>query len=457
MTNPTHDRIHTGALDNHELSRRDFLWLIGVAGAGVALPPLLSGCATDPVTGKTTVVGMSEQQEVSLDKQHSPQQFSADYGAAQDGGLNRYVQSVGDDLWSKSHRPKMPYSARVLNANYVNAYTFPAGSMGITRGIMLEMQNEDELAALLGHEIGHVNARHAAERAGREMLFQGGMVLASVAVAASENASQYKPLIELAGQVGGSALLSKYSRDDEREADALGMDYMTRANHNPDGMVGLMDMLRRESNHKPNLLETMFASHPMSDERYQTAKRRAETKYAAQRGLGIQRERYLDNTARLRRLKPAVDTMQQGETLMSKKQLPQAEDRFDQALRQAPDDYVANMLMAKVKLAQKQTREAEAYLAQARAIYPPEGQAKQLSGVVKLALKQPDAALQHFEAYDRLLPGNANTTFLKGVAHERMQNRKLAAEHYLRYAQTVGSGSEAEYAVQRLKSWGYVK
>ena len=444
-----HDRIY-----KNQMTRRDFLWLMSVASSAVAVPSLLSGCATDPVTGEKTLVGLSEQQEISLDKQQSPHQFSADYGASQDDPLNRYVRDVGADLWSKSHRPQMPYSARALNANYVNAYTFPAGSMGVTRGILLEMQSEDELAALMGHEIGHVNARHAAEQAGKSILVQGGLVLAQVAVAGKE---QYQPIVQLAGQIGGSALLSKYSRDNEREADALGMEYMSRAGYNPDGMVNLMGMLQSQSKSKPGLLETMFSSHPMSDERYQTAVKRAQGQYASERGRGIRRERYLDYTAGLRQIKPAVGAMQQGEGLMSKKQPAQAEERFRDALGLAPGDYVANVLMAKAKLAQKQEREAEAYLAQARAIYPSEGQALQLSGVTKLALGQPQAALQFFENYDGRLPGNPGTTFLKGVAYENMQDKRKAAEHYYRYAQMSANGKETQYAVSRLKSWGYLK
>ncbi|MFZ5484574.1 MAG: M48 family metalloprotease [Pseudomonadota bacterium] len=434
--------------------RRDFLRLIGLASAAVVLPPWLQGCATDPVTGKTSLVGMSEDQEKHLDKQHAPHQFSADYGASQDTRLNRYVEYVGARMWADSHRPKMPYSARALNANYVNAYTFPAGSIGVTRGILLEMESEDELAALMGHEIGHVNARHAAERAGKSMLVQGGLVLAQVAVAGNE---QYQPIIQLAGQIGGSALLAKYSRDDEREADALGMDYMVKAGYNPDGMSGLMGMLQSQSKSKPGLLETMFASHPMSDERHATAQKRAAKKYAAERGRKENRERYMDSIADLRRIKTVVAAQQQGEGLMSKKQLPQAEERFDQALRQAPDDYTGNVLMAKLMTAQKRPREAEAYLAQARAIYPSEGQALQLSGVNKLALNQPDAALQFFQAYEQRLPGNPNTTFLMGVAHEDRHDRKQAAQYFYRYAQQVNSGREAQYAVSRLKSWGYLK
>jgi len=444
-----HDRIY-----KNRMSRRDFLWLMGVAGTAAALPPLLSGCATDPVTGKSTLVGMSESQEIGVDKQHAPHQFSADYGAYQDDGLNRYVQDVSDKVWRNSHRPKMPYSARVLNANYINAYTFPGGSMATTRGILLDLRNEDELAALMGHETGHVSARHAAEQAGKSMLIQGGLVLAQVAVAGKE---QYQPIVDLAGQIGSSALLSKYSRDNEREADALGMEYMTRAGYNPDGMVGLMAMLQSQSKSKPGLLETMFASHPMSDERYQTAVKRAESQYAGQRGKAPQRERYMDHTAGLRRIKPAITSMQQGEGLMAKSQPAQAEERFGDALGLVPGDYAANVLMAKAKLAQKKEREAESYLAQARAIYPSEGQALQLSGVTKLALNQPDAALQFFDAYDKQLPGNAGTTFLKGVAYENMQDKKRAAELYYRYAQMAGGGREGQYAVSRLKAWGYVK
>lgn len=446
----SHDRIFT-----NRMNRRDFLWLMSVAGASVAMPPLLSGCATDPVTGKKTLVGLSEAQEIGIDKEQAPHQFSADYGTYQDEKLNSYLSNVSDDLWANSHRPKMPYSARVLNANYINAYTFPGGSMATTRGILLDLQSEDELAALMGHETGHVNARHSAEQAGKSMLVQGGLVLAQVAAAGKE---EYQPLINLVGQVGGSALLAKYSRDNEREADALGMEYMSRAGYNPDGMVGLMGLLRNQSKTKPSLIETMFSSHPMSDERYQTAVDRSNSKqYAAQRGKPLQKERYMDNTASLRQIKPAIVSLQQGESLMAKNQPAQAEEPFAKALDFAPNDYAANVLMAKAKLAQKKEKEAEAYLLQARNIYPGEGQALKLSGVTKLALNQPEAALQFFNAYDQHLPGNPSTMFLKGVSYENMRDKKNAAEQYYRYAQAAASSKEGQYAVSRLKSWGYIK
>ena len=147
-----------GDLLDNRITRRQVLWLLGASA--------LSGCATSPVGGGSILVGMDEEEEKAVDRKVAPQQFSQDLGAVQDVPVNQYLSEVGQRLHAKSHRPQMPYSYRVLNANYVNAYTFPGGAMGVTRGILVDLDNEAELAALLGHELGHVNARHAARRQG---------------------------------------------------------------------------------------------------------------------------------------------------------------------------------------------------------------------------------------------------------------------------------------------------
>jgi len=438
------------------MTRRDFLWLATMTGYAVGVPTLFAGCATDPVTGRTAMVGMSEQDEIAVDRAAAPRQFSADYGAVQDEALNRYVSGVGSRLWANSHRPQMPYSARVLNANYINAYTFPAGAMGVTRGIMLEVESEDELAGLLGHETGHVNARHAAERAGRAQLASVGIGLAQIGLAVA-GLGGVGDIVAAGGQIGASALLSKYSRDDEREADALGMEYMTRAGYNADGMVGLMDILRKEGREKPSLIETMFSSHPMSDERYATARKEAEGKYAKSRAARIQRERYMDQTARLRVLRPAVEAEQRGEAALAKKNVADAQGHFAEALKLVPNDYTGLMLMTRTLMAQKRYAEAEPYVDRAVAANPGEAQALALGGIVKLALKKPEPAYQRFDAYDRALPGNPSATFFKGVAMESMQNRKKAAEFYVQYLQQVRQGQQAQYAAVRLREWGYLK
>lgn len=434
-------------LARNRLSRRDVLWLFGAGTAATAL----SGCATSPVDGSSILVGMSEEQEKQVDRQVAPHQFSQDMGPVQDGELNRYVNSVGVRMQQTTHRPAMPYSYRVLNANYINAYTFPGGAIGVTRGIMTELDNESELAALLGHEMGHVNARHAAQRQGQGLLAQ--VAVAGLAVATSD--SQWGGLATIAGQVGSSALLSSYSRDNEREADALGQEYMVRSGYPASGMVQLHGLLVREAKEQPSLLETMFSSHPMSGERMATAKSLADSRYAASLKASPQRERYMDNTAKLRQMKPTIDACKNGETAMSKKRLPEAQSRFAEAISASPRDYAANLLMARCLNAQGKSGEATRFAETARAIYPQEAQAHKLVGVLKLGQRDPSGAFQAFDQFDRLLPGDPGISFLKAVSLEGSGNQRAAAEHYSRFLRAGAQGKPADYARTRLKSWGY--
>ncbi|MDX9707307.1 MAG: M48 family metalloprotease [Azospira sp.] len=432
-------------LERNRLTRRQALWLLG-AGA-------LSGCATSPVTGESILVGMSEADEKAVDAQFSPHQFSRDLGAVQDEALNRYVAGLGKRLDDAVHRPGMPYSYRVLNANYVNAYTFPGGAMGVTRGILVELDDEAELAALLGHELGHVNARHAARQQGRSLIAQ--VAAAGAGIAARDSA--WGSLVALGSQIGASALLSGYSRDDEREADALGQDYMVRAGYPATGMTRLHQLLVDQEKEAPGLVQTMFSSHPMSRERRDTAARLAETRYAESAGRDPQRARFMDSTASLRRLKPTIDDLKHGETAMAKKDYRAAEQQFTTALKRTPQDYAANVRMAQCLQASGRPQQALDYADRARRIYPQEAQAHKIGGVLALELRDPGAALGRFETYDRLLPGDPDATFLKGVSHEGLGDRRAAAQHYDAFLRKNAQGGAAQYAYSRLKGWGYVK
>lgn len=434
------------------LTRRDVLWLLGASASATTLAAL-GGCATSPVDGRSIVVGLSEDDERNTDRRLAPHQFSQDLGAVQDAGLNAYVSTLGQQLHSRSHRPGMPYSYRVLNANYVNAYTFPGGSVGITRGIVTEMQSEAELAALTGHELGHVNARHAAQRQGQAMVAQGALV--GLAVALGD-----KPLggvATIAGQIGASALLSSYSRDNEREADALGQEYMVRAGYPASGMVSLHQLLLSKQTRQPSVIETMFSSHPMPQERVENARQLAASTYGASASLPVQRERYMDNTARLRAIRPTIEACQAGETAVARKQLGQAETHYADAIRRTPGDYAANVLMAQCLVAQKRQADALRYAEAAKSIYPQEAQARQIAAGAKMAVRDYAGAIVDLDAYDRALPGNPGVVFLKGVALEGLGDRNGAAQHYTRFTRTVSQGDAATYANGRLKAWGYAR
>jgi beta-barrel assembly-enhancing protease len=433
----------------NRLTRRDALWLFGVS-TGAAATAALAGCATSPVTGKSILVGMSEAQERAIDQEVAPHQFSQDLGAVQEGGVNQYVSGVGTRMHGLTQRPTMPYSYRVLNANYVNAYTFPGGAMGVTRGIMTELNDEAELAALLGHEMGHVNARHAAQRQGQAMVAQAAVVGLGVATADSP----WGGLAAIGGQIGASAMLSSYSRDNEREADALGQSYMVKAGYPASGMTDLHGLLVREEKEKPSLLQTMFSSHPMSSERMQTAQRLATTQYAASLKASPQRERYMDSTARLRQLKPAIDACKNGEVALSAKKLPEAEGQFGAALRHSPQDYAANVLMSRCLAAQGKRTEALRFADTARSIYPQEAQAHKLAGTLQLQGKNAGAAFQAFDQFDRLLPGDPGITFLKAVSLEGMGDRPRAAAHYQAFLRSGAQGQPAQFAASRLQALG---
>jgi len=432
------------------ITRRRFLWVTSASAAG-----LLLGCATNPVTGRSQLMLVSEDQEIEIDRQNSPYQFSTDYGQLQDSVLNNYINTTGKKISALTHRPHMPYSFQGVNAAYVNAYAFPGGSIAATRGILVELKNEAELAALLGHEIGHVNARHTAEQMSKGVLTNA--LIGGIATIAGTQSSGLGNLTSQLGMLGAGALLAHYSRSNEREADALGLKYMVSAGYNPNGFVGLMDMLRSTSKHKPGAIELMFSTHPMSDERYRTAVESVQTQYRHAQSLPLYQERYMDNTAKLRSLKGAIEDLQKGERAMGGEKYDEAETYFKKALNQAPEDYAGLVMMAKCLIIREKTSEAAKFVEKAKQVYPQEAQSHYLSGFVKIKEKKYDSAYEDFNTYEKILPGNPNITFYQGLSLEGMNRVSASANKYYEYIKIVNQGEKAKYAYQRLVEWGYVK
>jgi predicted Zn-dependent protease len=416
---------------------------------------VLAGCATNAVTGRRMLMLVSEGEEINQDRTAAPHQFSADYGALQDTALNDYVAGVGRRVAAVSHRPQMPYSFRGVNAVYVNAYTFPAGSVAVTRGMLLDLQNEAELGAVLGHEVGHVNARHTGQAMTWGVLAQAAVVGASLYL--GQKKAEYGALAAGLGGLGSGLLLARYSRDNEREADALGLGYMVKAGYGPQGMVGLMELLKRLSTRKSGAAQTLFATHPMSDERYQTAVAQVDSQYAASRGLPLNREAYLDRTAGLRAQRGAIEALQKGEAALVAGKANEADAHIKTALQQMPDDYCGLLLAAKCSLAQGRAAEAQRYVKAAEQTNPGEAQAHHVGGMAALGAKQFDAAYQEFNAYEQRLPGNPNTVFFKGYSLDGMNQRDAAATTYARYLRAGGGGDLADHARTRLAAWGYLK
>lgn len=431
------------------IDRREFLRWTTLAALGTTV----SGCAINPVSGKRQFMLISKAQERAMDQQYSPHQFSADYGPSQDAALNAYVDSVARDLAGNSHRADVPYSARVVNAPHVNGYIFPGGSMATTRGIMLAMNSESELGALLGHEVAHVSARHSAQRMSWGLMTQLAVVGAGAYLGTQEKYSDYAPLAMALGSIGAGLLLAKYSRNDEREADAVGLDYAVAAGHNPEGMVDLLQMLTDMHDREPSRLELMFSTHPMSRRRRDTARKQVAEKYSGETGRPKNRERYMDNTASLRAIGGAITHMQTAQTAMMREQYAPALTELDSALRIAPNDYAALLLSTNCLMAMDRIAEARRFAARAKAVYPEEAQAYFAEGVLALKAERFAEASRSFTTYEKMLPGNPNTLLFSGLSFEGMGQREAAAEQYHRYLEAAPMGEASDYARERLTAW----
>jgi predicted Zn-dependent protease len=283
------------------------------------------------------------------------------------------------------------------------------------------------------------------------------LILTGVGVYAEQQDSDLVDLAAGLGNIAAGALLAKYSRDNEREADSLGMRYMVQSGYNPEGMVGLMDILRGMSKRKPNAIETMFSTHPMSEERYQTVVNAAAGKYRYAKDYPLHRDRYMDHTVKLREKKEAIEEMQHGEKAMGQKSFSDAEGHFRKALKLAPDDYAGLMMMSKCMLTQQKFTAAERYAEKAQEVYPQEAQAYQVSGISRLQQKDFGGAYEEFSLYEKELPGNPNTVFFKGYSLEGMEKREAAAQEYTQYLRVVSRGEMAGHAYQRLVQWGYIR
>jgi len=320
---------------------------------------------------------------------------------------------------------------------------------------MIYLNDEAELAAVMGHELGHVNARHNAQLQTSGMLAQ--IVVAGIAAYVEHKKGQESAALAAGlGGIGANLLLCKYSRKHERQADALGMEYMVRANYSPTGMIGLMDTFRNLHKVKPNVVEVLFSTHPMSDERYETACKRVEESYAQAKDLPRNRERYMDNTAEVRKQKPAIENMQKGEELLAGGKVKEAEVPLKQALVQLPNDYAGLLLMSTCCIAQKRMQEAEQYAMEARKVYPEEPQALSMLGMIRSGKGEYGTALADFDTYEKMLPGNPNTVYFKGLCHDKMGHKKEAAQEYSRYNNEAPNGEFSSQAQSRLIKWGYM-
>lgn len=263
-------------------------------GMGILLALLLAtaGCAVNPVTGQSQLMLLSEQDELQLGRQ-TEQSVLEEYGVYDDPAVQAYVQGVALPLARLSHRPTLPWQFKVMDSPVVNAFAAPGGYIFVTRGLLAAVNDEAELAGVLAHEIGHVTARHSAHQYSQSLLAGLGLELGR------NLAGSYGEVLGPLLEAGTGLLFLKYSRDDERQSDTLGVEYAARAGYDTSRMADFFVTLQRQGRlegERGGQMPEWFSSHPSSTDREAAVRALTAQWRARLPGLTprVDRDRYLD-------------------------------------------------------------------------------------------------------------------------------------------------------------------
>lgn len=409
------------------------LWILPL------LATALSACGTNPVTGKKEIQFVSEGQEIKIGEQYySPtkQSQGGDFDIVP--GLTMYVNEVGQKLAAVADR-KLPYEFVVLNNPVPNAWALPGGKIALNMGLLTELRNEAELAAVLGHEIVHAAARHGAKAQERGTLMQVGLAAAQIGAAVGGVDPSAANLALQGAGLGAQMIQQKYGRDQELESDEHGMKYLKLAGYDPQGAVTLQETFVRLSQQQGgkgrSWLEGLFASHPPSEER--VAKNRQT---AAQLGAGgeLGVDRYTAKLAPLRKIEPAYDKFEQALASARKKDLAGAQSLVQEAIRIEPREGRFHEFLGELQLAQKQPQQAIPHYQKAIDLNPDYFGSYLGAGVAQYETGNKAKAEEWLTKSIDLLPTAPAAYYLGAIARDR--GDRARAMEYFRAAAGSNSG-----------------
>ncbi len=412
-----------------------FPWLpMLLAGLLVAV---LTGCAANPVTGRNELRFISEGRELQIGQQmYTPLQQQQGGEYIVDAELVTYVKGVANRLADVSDRA-LPYEFVVLNNSAVNAWALPGGKIAINRGLLLEMDTEGQLAAVIGHEIVHSAARHSARQMEKGMLLNLAMVGATLA-ADGHGDGEYAVL---GAQLGSMMTTLKYGRNNELESDKYGMTYMSRAGYDPNEAVRVQEMFVRLKDGKtPGMFATLFSSHPPSQNRVDKNRETAGTLPAG--GL-VNRDVYQKKLAYLRGVNQAYLDQDAGRKALAKNDHATALRLANKAINVEPREAQFFELKGKALMAAGRKKEAESSFDKAISLNPKMYDSSLQRGTLRKERNALAGARADLETSVKLV-GTSQGHYLLGML-EAGASRPTAALRHLEVAAS-GQGSYGESA-----------
>jgi len=403
----------------------------------------LAGCAVNPVTGERELSLVSEAQELAVGRENY-----ADYRQQQGGDytlepeLTRYVNRIGQALSAHSDRPNLPYEFVVVNNPTANAWALPGGKIAINSGLLRHLDDEAQLAAVIGHEIIHAAARHGAAQMSRGMLLNVG--LAAIAVGSQGSSVEW---LGTASQYGAAAWMAHYGRDDELEADYYGMQLMVAAGYDPLAAVELQQtFVKLSEGRDSDFVSSLFASHPPSQARVDA--NRALVDRLAVSGERY-RERYALTTAALREAQPAYQAAEKARKLLQQKRFEEALAESDKAVAVLPQQVQFWLLRSAIWGALERPDNAEKALTTAIGKQPDYFLPHLLRGQLRWQQYQWSASAADYRAsYQRLETAQA-AYFIAQEALQRSDT--VTADRYFTAAISHGGDYAERAAAERQK------
>ncbi|MBI4698765.1 MAG: M48 family metalloprotease [Nitrospirae bacterium] len=395
----------------------------------------LASCAINPVTGRQELMLVSEPQEVEIGKQAAPSANWEFGGTYNDPALTSYLEDIVRRIWQNSQRPNLPFKFHIQNTSIPNAFALP-GYVAITRGLLSDMENEAQFAYVMGHEIGHVMARHTAQRVSRMNLQQLGLAFGGAALGGTRSSDA---LLNIGAMVSSLYLL-KFDRGQELEADKLGVRYAALIGYDPHEALRAHEILEQsadkylnrlgKSKGEDNFLSDILSTHP------RTSVRLAEIHGMIDQlppykisGDGKSGRRFQDELRNIRDINAVYFIYDEAENFYKKSNFKSAEDRVRKALtlnnRQAP----FHNLLGLINIQQKNYSAAQDSFAQALSINAGYQPAVYGTGLIYMLRGDYNSAINKFKMSLSLYPEHPASNLAIGRSYFSINRYKEAIPH----------------------------
>jgi predicted Zn-dependent protease len=405
-------------------------------------------CAVNPVTGKREFMLISEHQEIEIGKNAIPSANWEFGGPYHDPALESYLNEIIRRMWANSERSYLPYKFQIQNTSLPNAFALP-GYVAITRGLLCELQNEAQFAAVIGHEIGHVMARHTAQRLSRITLQQLGLSLGEAVLGGTRGADTLLTL----GAIGSTLLLLKYDRNQELQADRLGVKYMSMIGYDPQEALNAHDILEKavdrylrrigKTPSEDNFISNLLSTHPRKEVRLSEIQDMInELPPYEIKSDGKFAERFQARIARIKEINRIYFIYDEAEVYYQKKNYKSAEQRLRKAIALNNKQPPFYNLLGFIRLQQKKYKEAEDIFKKALSIDPNYQPSIYGLGLVHYFKKDYHSAINKFKRSLDLYPDHLGTHLSLGKSYFYIKSYRQAIPYLERFADAVPSHPE---------------